>query len=501
MENKYASITFNAQVKPIKPVNNEFEMCKIYVHGIGKNRNGTYLSKDNTLKYLNTLNYCPVVGHIIECKDTDGNVHRYMGGHDYEFTEDWEIKELTVPYGVVVEDSFDFEIVNEYGIDVEYLTANAIMWTGRYPELKDCIYSENIWFNESMEISIADGKWRPYEEDSNYTEVLEWNYSALCLLGKADADSTTGHTDKNEHTEPCFISSRVIPLEFSKSEFASAMNEMKEKMSLCFNNQSSSTTDEVDIEIVQEVNSMAEPIKEEVVEEITETESVAEESVVEEVTTESVEEVVENVQTEEVVGQTTEDEFEVQETSIEEDSEIVEESIQEEVFEQTETQVENVIEEQQIQEEVIESDVVEESEVFTIEQYNKLKTEYEKLEKEFADYKEAHSFLNSDYEILQAYREAKETEERQLAENTLFANYEKTIGNTKEFKELKEKASEFSLDELKKECLCIVGMYSMTQNTKEEIQQPESLRFSLDVEAQEVEEDPYGGVFEKYLNR
>ena len=170
MGNKYTSITFNAKVKPIKPINPEFDLVKIYVQGVGKNRNGSYMSKENIQKALPALNYCPVVGHLIEYTDNEGNKHRYIGGHDWEITEDWEFRDLTVPYGVVVENSYDWEVINEYGVDVEYLTANAILWTGRYPELQDTLYSEDIWWNQSMEISIPEGKYRPLEEDSNYTE-------------------------------------------------------------------------------------------------------------------------------------------------------------------------------------------------------------------------------------------------------------------------------------------------------------------------------------------
>ena len=90
-----------------------------------------------------------------------------------------------------------------------------------------------------MEINIGEGKYRPLDEDSNYTEFLEWDYSALCLLGKADENSTNGHTDSSEHTEPCFISSRVLPVEFEKSEFEMIMTEMKQKLFKCFDNQSS----------------------------------------------------------------------------------------------------------------------------------------------------------------------------------------------------------------------------------------------------------------------
>lgn len=227
MEKKYASIKTFTQVKPLETLNEEFALCKVYVQGVGKNRNYSYMSKENVEKALPTLNYVPVVGHLIPKYDDDGNViGHYFGGHDYELTPEMELQSLTVPFGVVVQDSFAFEDVTEFGQTVPYLTADIILWQGRYPELKDAIYSENVWFSESMEISVD--QYRPLDSDSNYTELLDWTYSALCLLGLSD--------NKEENTEPCFISSKVIPIEYGldKTEFTETMNELKAKLSDVF---------------------------------------------------------------------------------------------------------------------------------------------------------------------------------------------------------------------------------------------------------------------------
>lgn len=455
---KHTSISFKAKVKPIKPVNEEFTLCKAYVMGLGVNRNFSYISREATDAALPTLGYCPVVGHLI--RKEDGTY--YMGSHDYTITEDWELKSITVPYGVVVEDSFDYEDVEEYGETVTYLTANIILWTGRYEDLNSAIYSDDFYFNQSMEINPK--QWRNYKGDSNYTDIVDYSFSALCLLGKADSESTNGHTDENEHSEPCFISASVIPIEFSKSEFAEAMNEMKEKLSFCFKNQHS--TMEVDIENNDGGSTMTEEIKNEVVDEMTET-------VVEENVDEAVEETVEEV-VEDVVEETTD--------------EVVEETAEDETSEDTE----------EVVEETAEETVVEEAnEDFSV-LYAELKEKYDTLEKEFSDYKAEHSYFNADFEELKSYKESKEAEKRRCAEEALFADYEETIGETEEFKSLKEKASEFSLDILKKECLCIVGMYSMTSKTKE-TNKPDSLKFSLEPEVSE--DEPYGGLMKRYLGK
>lgn len=223
MEKKYTSIQSFARIKPIEKVNDEFALCKVYVQSVGKNRNYSYMSKENIQKALPTLNYAPIVGHLIPKYDENGNVvGHYMGSHDYEITPEMELKAITVPYGVVIEDSFEFETVNEFNKDEEYLTCRCYLWLGRYPELADAIYDENTWFNQSMEVSV--GEFRPLEEDSNYTELLSWNYSALCLLGKSD--------NPQENTEPCFISAQVHPVNFNfdKDEFANEMDELKIKL-------------------------------------------------------------------------------------------------------------------------------------------------------------------------------------------------------------------------------------------------------------------------------
>ena len=437
MNKKYSSITFKAKVKPIKPVNPEFDLVKIYVQGVGKNRNGSYMSKENIEKALPTLNYCPVVGHIIEYTDNDGNKRRYIGGHDYEIDDNWEFKNLTVPYGVVVENSYDWETVNEYGTDVEYLTANAILWTGRYPELKECIYSDDTWFNQSMEINIGEGKYRPLDEDSNYTEFLEWDYSALCLLGKADENSTNGHTDSSEHTEPCFISSRVLPVEFEKSEFEMIMTEMKQKLSQCFDNQSSNSEVDNKDKIDGKEDEVVENEKEEVIE------------TVEEVNEESTEEVVENT---------------------------TEETPDAEVNEDTNTESEN--EEVQEDETVVEASVEE-----TVEETVEM-SELDSLKAEYEEYKNSHSHTNEEFDELQKYHDDAEFEKIHAERETMLSDEKYSVlAENEAFAELKKNMDNYSLDDLEKEAKVIfadyvssVGTFSMNDSNKKSTSK---IRFSM----------------------
>lgn len=221
-------INFNAKVTPIKPLNDEFTLCRCYVMALEKNRNLTYIGKEAAEAALPTLFNVPVIGHLWE--DEGGNYH--MGGHDMTIEADkngeWHFKSACIPFGVVPQqDDIHYEDIAEPNGDTHtYLVADVILWTGRYPELKDAIYAENVYFGQSMEINVAD--YAPLEEDKNYTNILGYSYSALCLLGKSD--------DPDYHIEPCFPMASVEPYEFSldDAKFSALMQNMKDDLAKCF---------------------------------------------------------------------------------------------------------------------------------------------------------------------------------------------------------------------------------------------------------------------------
>lgn len=425
MEKKYVSLKFNAQIKPLEKINEEFALCKCYVQGIGKNRNFSYMSKENVLRNLSTLNYVPVVGHIIEKEDGS----KYMGGHDYIITEDWEFKTLTVPYGVVKNDSFDFEMVDEYGTQVEYLTAEVILWIGRYPELKEAIYSEDFYFNQSMELNLENGNYRPYAEDSNYTELLDWTYSALCLLGKADNKSS------EEHTEPCFIESKVVPMQynFAQEEFTKVMGELKDELAFYF-----------DKENYEKGGQILEDVK--VEDEIAEVEENQEEIV-----DKSTEEVVEAVESEEVV---------VAEIADDTPDEIVEEVIEEKAIEEPQ------------------------------------EDEFSLLQKEFEDYKLNYSTPNNEVEELKSFKENVLAEQRKQAEDDLFGKFEKQLSTIEEFIQLKENAKDFTIENLEEKLFALLGKKNANFSFKPK--DNSVVKVPFETKEINEQEELYGGLFAKY---
>ena len=425
MDKKHTSLKFKAKVTPIEKINDEFTLCKCYVQGVGKNRNFSYMSKENIQRCLPTLSYAPVVGHLIDKLDEDGNPtgEKYMGGHDYYIDDDWNLKSACVPYGVVKAESFDFETVKEYEdeIETEYLTAEVVLWTGRYPELMEAIYSDDFYFNQSMEINVSE--FRPYEEDSNYTELTDFTYSALCLLGKAD-DKTS-----SEHTEPCFVESKVIPVQYSleREEFSKVMGELKNELAFYFNK------DKID----GKEDEVVENEKEEVIE------------TVEEVNEESTEEVVENT---------------------------TEETPDAEVNEDTNTESEN--EEVQEDETVVEASVEE-----TVEETVEM-SELDSLKAEYEEYKNSHSHTNEEFDELQKYHDNAEFEKIHAERDAMLSDEKYSVlAENEAFTELKKNMDNYSLADLEKEAKVIfadyvssVGTFSMNDSNKKSTSK---IRFSM----------------------
>lgn len=460
-EKKRVRLEFDMQrIEALKKLNDEFLLVKIYAMATGKNRNFTYISKEDTINAIPSAYYCPVVGHIRTYIDADGVEHSFMGGHDIEITDNWEIKDVTRPYGVIVENSEGWETVNEHGTDVEYLTFNAFLWVGRYPELEQMIYSDEILFNQSMEINIEN--YRPLEEDSNYWEVLGFTFSAFCLLGKADEDSTNGHTDKSvEHTEPAFINAKVVPYEFSLDEFKKEFSLLKDKISKFI----------ADATVNNEGGSfMAEEIKdvETAVTDVEDTSSYGADE------TEPVENV-ENAET----------------ADFEEGAEAVNEAeTTEEVEETQEETSDNVTEEETNAEPT--TDETPDYEAM----YNDVKNAYDGLKAEFEAYKADHAYSNADYQILEQYKADKEKAEREQAENELFSSFTGRIGDTDEFADLQANSAKYSLDDLEMRLYAIVGKYAIPTKTEKKT---EIMKFSLGGHSEQTtEEDPYGNAREYF---
>lgn len=211
------SMLMNARFEKIEKINDEFTRCKCYIMALGKNRNGSYISREAAEAAIPSFVNIPVIAFLYEGED--GKMH--VAGHEMKIVENesgYEFRTKCCPYGVVPDCKFEFEdVVENDGTTATYLTGEVILWSGKYPEIMEAIYSDDVYFNQSMEIKVLETK--EFSEDSRYIDIVKFNPSALCLLGKSDEDEY--------NVEPCFPSSSVIPFSLD-DEFTKLMDEFKQ---------------------------------------------------------------------------------------------------------------------------------------------------------------------------------------------------------------------------------------------------------------------------------
>lgn len=186
--------------------------------------------------------------------------------------------------------------------------------------------------------------------------------------------------------------------------------------------------------------------------------NIVEETIVEEVEESAIEDVVEDT----VVEETKEEEVTVDNTVSEESNEDVQEESQEDVQDAEEPQVnyESMYNELQVE-------------------YGKVVAELEETKKEFTRLKEFEK------KILE--------EERKENEDKIFAKFSMLEDND-EFKDVKTKASQFSLDELEDMCYKIVGRLAFAEKAKAKTPKNTSTKLNFSAEKQEVKPTYYGGI-------
>lgn len=201
---------FNLDVKnSLSPL---FSLAKIYVMYVGKNPNGSNISKDAVERNLNTLKNIPIVGEYVR---EDNNFLNHGGDL---VIEDDEIRLLntTTPIGVIPSDAvFTWEkIIDDYGEEREYLVVeNAFIWN-RDKKMVDALKSDS--FGQSMEINVTDG----VEMNDGFFDIRDFYFTALCVLG----------IDRNGmgYVAPAFDNANIktYSQESSNEEFAVSLRDM-----------------------------------------------------------------------------------------------------------------------------------------------------------------------------------------------------------------------------------------------------------------------------------
>lgn len=198
-------ITFESKFETPTKFNSQFHMVKVYIAYAGKNRNFSIISKETFEKMIPSLYGIPIVGEWKEEKEDFGT----HGGKIEISDEGIKYIETTKPYGFVDSSAtVQWENVEEEdGTVNEYLTTTAFLWTNRYPEVLKVLENKN---HQSMEINVFDGEYS--EEEPDYFELLDGEFSALCILG--------------EDVTPAFESAKISQFSLDKEEFKSEFTQM-----------------------------------------------------------------------------------------------------------------------------------------------------------------------------------------------------------------------------------------------------------------------------------
>lgn len=207
----------------VVPFNPLISRCTIKVCYVGKNRNGSEISRDVLEKMANTLPGCPIVGAWR--KDVED-----FGAHGYKVTvEDGHVKFSceTRPYGFVAPNARVWfqkfvDSTSSGDVEHEYLVTEGYLWTGQYEEAMSVLKGGK---GHSMELDdgSADGIWSsPDENGLEFFIINDAVFSKLCILG--------------DDVRPCFEGAAVLPEtrfsldnEFSRTLY-SMMSELKEAL-------------------------------------------------------------------------------------------------------------------------------------------------------------------------------------------------------------------------------------------------------------------------------
>ena len=200
--NKNQTLGFTSKLSDFEIVNQEFIRCKCYMLATGDNVNGSDITLESVQKAMARGEFYnkPVVAHLY--RDPEDNNKWRVGGHDSKWiitNTSFDIVNECIPFGVIPESS-NLQLEEVLEADGEtintYLTCQIILWVGRY-NIMDAAYSDDIYFNQSCELSINEYHWK----DNDVLAIDDFTFSALCLLNKSD--------DKSKNVRPCFPSCRV----------------------------------------------------------------------------------------------------------------------------------------------------------------------------------------------------------------------------------------------------------------------------------------------------
>lgn len=204
---KIFNLDYESSLTSLCEVNSSFDTAVLKIAYPGVNRNHTAISKEVFEKCLPTMFNCPIVCNYDRESDS-------LGGHDMEVVcgKDGSISLVnkTYPIGLIPQGAKTWwEFVKEDdGTEHEYLFADVLLWKRQeaYKKIK-----EDGIAKHSMEIKVKDG-----ELSDGIYYVKDFEFNAFCLIG----------------CTPCFESSALEV--YANRDFKSQLKEMLDDMKETF---------------------------------------------------------------------------------------------------------------------------------------------------------------------------------------------------------------------------------------------------------------------------
>jgi hypothetical protein len=519
------TLTLNYTIKPMsyEQINPQFAKMRCWVMALGKNRNYSYFSKESVEKALYSLYNIPVIAHIKKKEDGTG---WYVGSHDKQIIIDDDgitVNDLTLPYGIVPESCNPefIDIIESDGSTATYLAVDILLWVGRYPQILDAksISDENVYYNESMEISVS--AFENLKEDKKYSNITEFIFSALCLLGR-DKDNP------EYHSEPCFPSSRVEPYQYSfgdkfKEEFSLMLSELN-KLSYNFENKKLLDKKEEEknlnekLELIKKYNLTVEQLDFNI-----------DEISLEDLETKLKEFVEANKEPEKEsklgFSATYNQKREALRNAL--DSEVIRDS-DGNVIEETYYWVVDASDEfcfvekshwnangdyeskygrftYNFDESTMTATITSEfEEMFLIwltaeqkAEIDSMNANYNQMKSEFDEYKNTYKTAETEVETLRNFQSQRLEQDRKEAEAVIFSEFDEELADIDEYKAIKDNSSKYELETLKEKCFAILGKSKRTFSFSKKSEKSSVI---LGVDRVSTEDDPYGGLI-KSVNK
>lgn len=193
----------NLQPSDISPL---VQKCQIKVFYVGKNRNGSYISKEVATDMAKTIRTCPIVGYYVDSKQD-------FSGHGEKIIIDDEGVHFdcqTFPYGFVAPDAEvwfqKFTEQDDFGNETEreYLMTTGYLWTSQYPEVQKVFDDQGKPQSMELDNDSLKGHWaRDNKDGMEFFIINDAIVSKLCILG--------------DDIEPCFEGASVTAPQTSRT--------------------------------------------------------------------------------------------------------------------------------------------------------------------------------------------------------------------------------------------------------------------------------------------